>query len=92
MDATVPVGRKAEYTTPYRVQAWFLGRSRDQWKTRYTTLKAAEKRLQNRVRDVTKSRELWRGRAEESARRIEELEAENAALHEQSAAKKKYGP
>jgi SMC interacting uncharacterized protein involved in chromosome segregation len=74
------------------VQAWFLGRSRDNWKDKYMELKADRKRLQNRVRDVSESRELWRGRAEESARRVAELEAEIAALQQQSAALKKDGP
>jgi prefoldin subunit 5 len=39
------------------------------------------KRLQNRVNDTTKSREKWRDDAKELARRVRELEAENAALH-----------
>lgn len=73
------VGRK--YTTVHRVQAWFLGRSRDNWKQKYKQLKVHAKRMQNRVNDVTRSRENWR-------RRVETLEAENAALREQAALKK----
>ena len=46
------------------------------------------KRLQNRVADVTKSREKWRNEAEQLSRRVHELEAENAALREQAAALK----
>jgi uncharacterized protein YlxW (UPF0749 family) len=75
-------GRKGrEYVTPRWVQAWFLGRSRDNWKKKYAALKAESKRLKNRVNDVTKSRESWR-------ERVKELEAENAALREQVALKK----
>jgi SMC interacting uncharacterized protein involved in chromosome segregation len=80
-----------EFTTSFRVQAWFLRKSRDRWKKKYKTLKADAKRLQNRVNDVTKSREEWRADAQELGQRVRELEAENAALHEQLAALKKDG-
>ena len=81
MDATSQEGKATKYLTPPRVQAWFLGRSREKWKRKYKNLKADAKRLQNRVNDVTRSRENWR-------QRVEELEAENAALREQAALKK----
>ena len=81
MDAKIPEGGKRHYTTPRWVQAWFLGRSRDNWKAKYKQLKTEAKRLQNRVNDVTRSRERWRQRAGE-------LEARNAALLEQAALKK----
>jgi predicted nuclease with TOPRIM domain len=47
--------------------------------------------MQNRVNDVTKSREQWRGETEQLTERVQELEAENAALQEQMAALKKDG-
>jgi predicted nuclease with TOPRIM domain len=81
MDAKVQEGGKREYTTPSWVQAWFLGRSRDNWKAKYKDLKTEAKRLKNRVNDVTRSREMWEQRAKK-------LEAENAALREQAALKK----
>jgi chromosome segregation ATPase len=84
MDATSQDGNKKAYTTAHRVQAWFLGRSRDNWRQKYKQLKADAKRLKNRVNDVNRSRESWR-------KRVAELERENAALREQ-AALKKYGP
>jgi hypothetical protein len=84
MDASSQDGKRKEYITVHRVQAWFLGRSRDNWKQKYKKVKADAKRLRNRVNDVTRSRESWR-------RQVEELKAENAALREQ-AALKKYGP
>lgn len=84
-------GRKPDYTTPPRVQAWFLHRSRENWKAKYMTLKTDAKRLQNRVNDVTKSREHWRSQTQHLTQRVQELEAENAALHEQLAALKKDG-
>lgn len=90
MDASVvEEAEREEYTTSYRVQAWFLGRSRDLWKQKYMDLKADEKRMQNRVADVTKSREKWRKEAEELRQRVQELEAQTAALQEQPAALKK---
>ena len=92
MNACGREGVKAEYTTPARVQAWFLHRSRENWKKKYMNLKADQKRLQNRVNDVCKSREHWCEESKGLARRVRELEAENAALHEQVAALKKDGP
>ena len=82
MDAmTSHEGDKRKYTTPRWVQAWFLGRSRDNWKKKYQALKLENKRLQNRVNDVSKSRESWR-------EQVEQLRAENAALAKQAALKK----
>jgi len=81
MDAISQEGTGRKYTTVHRVQAWFLGRSRDNWKQKYKRLKVHAKRLQNRVNDVTRSRESWR-------EQVELLQAENAALREQAALKK----
>jgi hypothetical protein len=81
MDAISQDGVGRKYTTAHRVQAWFLGRSRDNWKQKYKQLKVHAKRLQNRVNDVTRSRESWR-------EEVELLQAENAALREQAALKK----
>jgi predicted nucleic acid-binding Zn-ribbon protein len=93
MDVADQDGRPAKpYTTCHRIQAWFLGRSRDRWKRKYQDLKAEAKRLQNRVHDVSKSRAHWREEAEQLHRRIQELEAHNAALQEQAAAEKKGDP
>src|SRR5712691_1990395 len=82
---------KVEYTTPSRVQAWFLRRSRENWKRKYMGLRSDAKRLQNRVNDVTKSREQWRDESKLLSQRVRELEAANAALQEQLAALKKDG-
>jgi SMC interacting uncharacterized protein involved in chromosome segregation len=92
MDAASHDDKKVEYTTPRWVQVWFLRRSRDNWKKKYAELKAGSKRLQNRVNDVTKSREKWREETKQLEQRVGELEAENAALQEQLAALKKDGP
>ncbi len=92
MNASGHDGHTAEYTTPHRVQAWFLQRSRNNWKKKYMELKSDAKRLQNRVNDVGKSREAWRDETKRLTQRVQELEAENAALQEQLAALKKDGP
>jgi len=81
---------RSKYTTPSWVQAWFLRKSRDNWKKKYMDVKADNKRFQNRANDVGKSREHWRDETERLRRRVQELEAENAAL--QLAALKKDGP
>ena len=62
MDASAEKAPTAEYTTPHRVQAWFLGRSRDLWKQKYMDLKTEARRLERRVADVGESREKWRDR------------------------------
>jgi chromosome segregation ATPase len=83
--------RRRKYTTPARVQAWFLQKSRDNWKRKYSLVKADVRQLKNHVSDVKTSREQWRERAEQHARRLEELEVQNIALQEQLAALKKDG-
>ena len=92
MDASSHDDQKVEYKTPRWVQVWFLRRSRNNWKRKYMQLKTDSKRLQNRVNDVSKSREKWRDETKELQRLVRKLEAENAALQEQVAALKKDGP
>jgi SMC interacting uncharacterized protein involved in chromosome segregation len=91
MEATSHDDNRVQYTTPRWVQAWFLQRSRDNWKRKYMELKSDSKRLQNRVNDVTKSREKWRDETKQLEQRILEMEAENASLQERLAALKKDG-
>jgi DNA-binding transcriptional regulator GbsR (MarR family) len=92
MDGSAQDDRQAKhYTTPHRVQAWFLSRSRARWKRKYKDLKIEAKRLQNRVNDVSKSRAKWREEAEHLHQRVQQLKTQNAALHQQVAAKKKGG-
>jgi len=81
-----------KFASPPWAQRWFLQRSRDNWKNKYMDLKMDSKRLQNRVNDVTKSREKWCAEAKQMSERVQTLEAENAALQEQLAALKKDGP
>jgi uncharacterized coiled-coil DUF342 family protein len=77
-----------KYTTPRWVQVWFLRRSRDNWKGKCQERKKQAKGLKNALGDLKRSREKWREKAEQASRRIEELEAENAALRESAAGKK----
>jgi chromosome segregation ATPase len=92
MAATHHEEQPRKYTSPPWAQRWFLERSRALWKEKYMGLKADAKRLQNRVNDVTKSRENWREQAKQKDERIRALETENAALQEQLAALKKDRP
>lgn len=74
MEATTSQdGKRKKYTTPRWVQAWFLQRSRDNWKKKYQLLKADAKRLANRVNDATRSRQHWQ-------QQVATLQKENAAL------------
>ena len=72
-------GRPA-YTTSKQVQAWFLRRSRDLWKTKYADLKLELKRARQRVADVDRSRARWRRKADEAGQQLEALQADNARL------------
>lgn len=71
---------KPAYTTSKQVQAWFLRRSRDLWKSKYADLKLEFKRLRQRVADMESSRAQWRRKAEDAGQEIEALQAENAQL------------
>src|SRR5260370_2694740 len=86
MDASAVEASEVGYTTPPRVQAWFLGRSRDRWKRKYMNLKAEARRLQKRVADVTKSREKWRHDTGEFRHRVAHLEAQTPPREGQAAA------
>lgn len=92
MDASSHDDNKVQYTSPTWAQRWFLQRSRDNWKKKYMELKTDAKRLENRVNDVSKSREKWREENKQLTERVQGLDAENAALREQLAALKKDGP
>ena len=72
---------KPAYTTSKQVQAWFLRRSRDLWKTKSAELKLEFKGLRQRIADIDRSRARWRHKAEDAGRQIEALQAENARLH-----------
>jgi chromosome segregation ATPase len=74
-----PEGKPA-YTTSKQVQAWFLRRSRDLWKTKYADLRVELKRARQRVADIDRSRAQWRRQAEEAGPHLEALQAENARL------------
>src|SRR6267154_1144586 len=68
--ASEPAVEKVTYKSPKHAQVWFLRRSRDLWKKKYQALKVEAKRWQNRVADVTKSRDKWRTQAEDAQRRL----------------------
>jgi chromosome segregation ATPase len=77
---------KPAYTTSKQVQAWFLRRSRDLWKTKYADLKLELKRDRQRLADIDRSRAQWRRKAEDAGQQIEALQAENARLRDATAA------
>jgi chromosome segregation ATPase len=59
---------------------WFFRRSRDLWKSKYQALQATIKRLNNKVADLTKSRELWRLKTEQANDQLGSLKAEIVSL------------
>src|SRR3954469_18360629 len=71
---------KPAYTTSKQVQAWFLRRGRDLWKTKYADLKVELKRARQRVADIDRSRAQWRRQAEDAGQQLDALQAENARL------------
>jgi dipeptidase len=92
MDATAePTGTptREDYTSRPGALIWFFRKSRDRWKQKYQELKATVKGFKNQIAAVTKSREQWRLKAEQSSERASALEAENRELRAQAAADKK---
>ncbi len=81
MDGASVNGRtKVYYKSPRHVQVLFLRRSRAGWKNKYLLSKQNERRLENAVRDVTKSRDKWATKAREQTARLKTVDAENASL------------
>jgi peptidoglycan hydrolase CwlO-like protein len=61
---------------------WSLGRSVKTWKAKAQNLRGELRRLQNRVRDVHKSREQWKQQAEQAKAEASAMQAEFASLKE----------
>jgi SMC interacting uncharacterized protein involved in chromosome segregation len=72
-----------EFKSPKHAVIWSLKRSRKTLRNKCRRLKDDTKRLSNNVRDVTKSREIWRRRAKAEAEHTKELEAKVAALQKE---------
>jgi septal ring factor EnvC (AmiA/AmiB activator) len=77
---------RPEYKSRPGALIWFFRKSRDHWKSKYQALKNSVKRDKNRIVDVTKSREQWRLKAEQTERQLAAREAENRELRTQLAA------
>jgi SMC interacting uncharacterized protein involved in chromosome segregation len=97
MDATTePISASTREYAKSRPGAliWFFRKSRDGWKRKYLELKSTEKGYKNRIADLTKSREQWRKKAEQTGEQLAAVEAEVAALQCQveAADKKKRIP
>lgn len=84
-------GSRAVYTTPLRVQVWFLERSRDRWKKKCLARNEDLKRKKNLVASARRSRQHWREEARRLRQKLQELESQNRALRDQWAAEKKDG-
>ncbi len=65
---------------------WFFRKSRDQWKDKCKDLKTLLKKFKNRVADLTKSRDKWKLKAEQSDIRIAELNSQLDSIREENAA------
>jgi cell division protein FtsB len=83
MDGNSVIGKRRIYKSPRHAQVWFLERSRKTWKDKYVLSKQNEKRLENGVRDVTKSRQKWADQARALQARLKQLAAENEALKQE---------
>ena len=80
------------YTSRPGALIWCFRKSRDRWKQKHQDLKATVKGHQNRVADLTKSREQWRLKAEDATSRLATLESEIAALRAEIAAPREKKP
>ncbi|OWK37447.1 hypothetical protein [Fimbriiglobus ruber] len=68
------------FQTPPRILIPKLVRSRDAWKAKATARKADRKALAIRVRDLERSREHHRQRADQLAQQVAQLEQQVAQL------------
>jgi len=68
------------WKSPLRKVARFFERSRDKWKAKYRQLKRERRGMENQVRAVENSREIWAGRAKQAEQRVGELEQELAGF------------
>ncbi len=83
-----------DYKSPPHALIWFFRKSRDLWKNKSKELRGKLKQFENRVADVTKSREQWKLKAEQANDQLTVLKAENDSLRAQiatSAEKKTTG-
>ena len=88
MDATAEMtsgATRKEYKSPTSALAWFFKRSRDGWKAKYKKLKATVKGYKNHIADLSRSREQWRLKAEQSSEQLSALETEISVLRAQIA-------
>jgi bifunctional DNA-binding transcriptional regulator/antitoxin component of YhaV-PrlF toxin-antitoxin module len=86
MDATtetIPASTRENFKSRPGALIWFFRKSRDGWKRKYQDLKSTEKGDKNRIADLTKSRDQWRNKAEQTGERLAALEAEVAGLQSQ---------
>jgi hypothetical protein len=75
-DAMTTVTDDREFVSPARKLVRFFLGSRDKWKGKCQAAKAENKLLKNQTRAVERSRDVWKKRAQEQARRVAELERE----------------
>jgi uncharacterized protein YlxW (UPF0749 family) len=83
MDATIKdteaTPTSKQYSSRPGALIWCFRKSRDRWKEKHQELKATVKNHQNRIADLTKSREQWRLKAERAAERLAALESQIAS-------------
>lgn len=64
------------YRSPWRKLLRFFERSRNGWKRKCLAAKASVKRLNNRVRKLQASRDLWKQRARQSQEEVRQMREE----------------
>ena len=76
MAEQAPVAEKKVYRSPQHKLVRFFEKSRNQWKAKCLTAKATVRRLKNRAHWLKQSRDAWKNRSQDLARRVRELEAQ----------------
>jgi hypothetical protein len=74
------------FKSPVRKLVAFFEKSRNGWKEKYRAAKSQGKYWSNQARAVMRSRDAWRAKAEASARELEQVRQELAALQKTSRA------
>lgn len=79
---------REKYRTPTRILLPKLLKSRDDWKAKSDARKVKLKAAQIKIRDLTISRELWRGRAEQPPTQASQVQEQlQQALRERDEAR-----
>jgi hypothetical protein len=78
---SMPNSIAARYKSPIHKVLSLLEKGRDNWKAKYSELKQLNKYLLNKLRRIEQSKEVWKQRAIEAERVLDEIKAAQKKAH-----------